>query len=121
MDDRPTVCVDLDGVLNTFDVWCGPEYFHPPRAGAKELLQSLQATGYRVVILTVRWHEWVAAWLEKNGLREFVDEVTDKKPPAHVYIDDRAVCFNGDFRATLTAVQRFRPFWEELAMKGGAR
>ena len=113
MDERLTVCVDLDGVLNTFDVWRGPEYFHSPRAGAHDFLRSLQAAGYRVVVFTVRWHAWAAEWLDANGLRQFVDEVTDKKPPAHVYVDDRAVCFRGDFDETLAAVNCFRPFWKQ--------
>ncbi len=116
MDQRPTVCVDLDGVLNTFDEWRGADFFHPPREGARQFLSELQAAGYRVVILTVRWHEWVSAWLARNGLADFVDEVTDRKPSAHAYVDDRAVCFQGDFDATLARVRSFRPFWES----GGA-
>jgi hypothetical protein len=112
MDDRPVVCVDLDGVLNTFDEWRGPEFFHPPREGAREFLESLHGSGYRVVVLTVRWHEWARAWLDKNGLGEFVDEVTDRKPPAMAYVDDRAVCFRGDFQDTLRHIRDFRPFWE---------
>lgn len=112
MDTPRTVCVDLDGVLNTFDEWRGPEYFHAPRPGAREFLASLHAAGFRVVVLTVRWHEWASAWLAEHDLARFVDEVTDRKPAAHVYIDDRAVCFAGDFEATLTAVHRFRPFWQ---------
>lgn len=113
MDSRPTVCVDLDGVLNTFDEWRGPEFFHGPREGAREFLSDLHASGFRVVILTVRWHEWVRAWLEANALSEFVDEVTDRKPPAHAYVDDRAVCFRGDFNDTLRQIIAFRPFWEK--------
>jgi hypothetical protein len=113
-DTRPTVCVDLDGVLNTFDEWRGSEFFHPPREGAGDFLKSLKAAGFRVVVFTVRWHEWVAAWLERNGLREYVDEVTDRKPPAHAYVDDRAVCFRGDFRKTFEDVLGFRPFWDQV-------
>ena len=122
MDSRLTICVDLDGVLNLFDEWRSPEYFHPPRPGAREFLAGLHAAGYRVVVFTVRWHEWVAAWLVENELAEFVDEVTDRKPPAHAYVDDRAVCFRGDFTATLDAVRKFQPFWEEApAGTGGSR
>ncbi len=113
IDSRPVVCVDLDGVLNTFDEWRGPEHFHPPREGAREFLAALCAGGYRVVVLTVRWHEWVSKWLQEYGLAEFVDEVTDRKPPAHVYIDDRAICFRGDFAETLEQVRTHRPFWEK--------
>src|SRR5689334_15341559 len=94
---RPTICVDLDGVLNTFDTWRSPEYFHPMRPGAREFLMRLSQENFRVVIFTVRWFEWVETWLEENDLRQYVAEVTDKKPPAEVYLDDRAVCFRGDF------------------------
>ena len=40
-DDRPIVCVDLDGVLNDYDGWKGADYFHPPRPGAREFSQQL--------------------------------------------------------------------------------
>jgi hypothetical protein len=114
MDTPPTVCVDLDGVLNTFDEWRGPEFFHPPREGAREFLAALKEQGFRVVVLTCRWHEWVTAWLREYGLAEFVDEVTDRKPPAHAYVDDRAVCFRGNFQQTLQSIRDFRPFWQDV-------
>jgi hypothetical protein len=110
--DRPAVCVDLDGVLNDFDGWKGAEFFHPPRAGAKEFLKALNERGFRVIVFTVRWAPHVESWLECHGLREYISEVTDKKPPAHVYIDDRAVCFEGDFARTLDLVTRFKAHWE---------
>ena len=113
MNAPATICVDLDGVLNKFDEWRGAEYFHAPREGAREFLASLKAEGFRVVILTVRWHEWVLEWLTETGLAEYVDEVTDRKPPAHAYVDDRAICFRGDFRDTLRSIRGFQPFWME--------
>jgi hypothetical protein len=109
---RPVVCVDLDGVLNLFDTWRSPEYFHPLRPGAREFLLRLKQDGYRVVVLTVRWFEWVEKWLDENGMREYVDEVTDRKPPAQVYLDDRAVCFQGDFDEAYRQIVTFKPFWE---------
>jgi hypothetical protein len=113
-NQRPIVCVDLDGVLNTFDEWRGPEFFHPPRPGAREFLQRLKSAGYRVVIFTVRYHGWVEEWLSENGLSTYVDMVTDRKPPAHVYLDDRAVCFCGDFDEAFVQIVRFRTFWEKI-------
>jgi hypothetical protein len=111
-DDRPIVCVDLDGVLNLFDGWKSADYFHEPRPGAGEFLKCLNEMGYRVVVFTVRWATHVEEWLERHGLRDHVSEVTDKKPPAHVYIDDRAVCFRGDFDSALKQVAAFRAHWE---------
>ena len=90
-DDKPIICVDLDGVLNEFDGWKGADFFHPPRSGAREFLEELNRKGYRVVVFTVRWGPHVESWLAKWGLSEHVWMVTDKKPPAHVYIDDRGM------------------------------
>ena len=114
-DSRPLVCVDLDGVLNTFDAWVAPEFFHPPRPGAREFLQKLHESGYRICVFTCRWWEWAQRWLEQNGMAEFVESVTDRKPPAVAYVDDRAICFTGDFRDTHERILRFRPFWENAA------
>ena len=113
MDDyKPTVCVDLDGVLNLYDGWKGAEYFHPPRPGAREFLQALQEGGYLVIVFTVRWQSDVEKWLIAHDLSQHVALVTDKKPPAHVYIDDRAICFQGDFASTLAQIASFKAHWE---------
>ena len=112
VNPKPVVCVDLDGVLNLFDTWRSPEYFHPPRPGAKEFLIRLNEAGFSVCIFTCRWHEWAAKWLEDNGLAQYVDRVTDQKIPAEVYLDDRAVCFQGDFNQAYQQIVNFRPFWE---------
>ena len=38
--------------------------------------------------------------------------VTDKKPPAFAYIDDRAICFQGDYGKTLDQLEAFKAHWE---------
>jgi hypothetical protein len=111
-EQKPIVCVDLDGVLNAFDGWKGAEFFHPPRAGAHDFLRDLNQRGYRVVVFTVRWAPHVETWLAEHGLAQYVAAVTDKKPPAHVYVDDRAICFEGDFVKTLDRIGDFKAHWE---------
>ena|SRR5579871_1432217 len=48
-----TVCVDYNGVLDTYTGWRGPDYFYPPRKGAREFLQALNERGFRLVKLLV--------------------------------------------------------------------
>ena len=109
---RPVVCIDLDGVLNPFDTWRSPEYFHPLRPGAREFLLRLKQDGYRVVVFTVLWFEWIEKWLDENDVREYVDEVTDRKPSAQVYLNDRAASFQGDFDEAYRQIVAFKPFRE---------
>lgn len=113
MSEQRVVCVDLDGVLNLFDGWKGADYFHPPRPGAEHFLRWLWEHDFQIIIFTVRWPEHVEAWLRQHGLNRYVHEVTDKKPPAHVYIDDRAICFRGDFDSTLNEIAAFKAHWEQ--------
>jgi hypothetical protein len=37
-----------------------------------------------------------------------VEEVCEHKPPAHVYVDDRAVPFRGDWEQVMTEIRQFR-------------
>jgi len=64
------------------------------------------------VIFTTRWPDDVRAWLEVHDLDRFVDSVTDRKPAAHVFVDDRAICHRGDFSETLERVLAFSAHWE---------
>lgn len=114
-DPRPIVCVDLNGVLDLYTGWKDPEHWDPPREGAGEFLKALDERGFRVVVFTTRWGDDARAWLAAHGLDRWVSEVTDRKPAAHVFVDDRAVCFRGDFGATLEEIVRFRAHWEEEA------
>jgi len=109
---RPIVCVDLNGVLDTYRGWQGEAHWDDPRAGAREFLQELDRLGYDVVVFTTRWRDDARAWLQRHGLLELVRDVTDRKPAAHVFVDDRALRFEGDFDATLREIQRFSAHWE---------
>src|SRR5690606_30096034 len=70
---RPSVCIDLDGVLARFDGWRGYEHFGVPLPGAIEFTQSLHAFA-DIVFLTSRcsgenggkWEALVRAWLDKH-------------------------------------------------------
>ena len=112
---RPVVCIDLNGVLDSYTGWKGPQHWDPPREGAAGFLETLSRAGYRVVVFTTRYADDARRWLAEHDLDRWVSEVTDRKPAAHVFVDDRAVCFEGDFSETLERIRRFRSHWEAPA------
>jgi len=106
------VCVDFDGVLAEYDGWKGPDHLGLPREGVEEFLREVSDLGMKVIILTTRHPDAVSKWLYDHDLYLLVDRVTRQKPPALAYIDDRAICFKGDFGAVLWKLLRFTPYWK---------
>jgi hypothetical protein len=113
--ERPLVCVDLNGVLDSYTGWKAPDHWDAPRPGARPFLEALVSHGFDVVVFTTRHRVGVRRWLREHGLLDLVAAITDRKPPAHVFVDDRAVCFRGDFDRTLQAVLGFSAHWETRA------
>ena len=108
------MCVDLNGVLDRYRGWKDPAHWDPPRRGAAGFLARLAAE-FQVVIFTTRYAPDARRWLRRHGLLRYVTSVTDRKPAAHVFVDDRAVCFTGSFRVALDSVRSFKAHWEETA------
>jgi len=109
---RLTVCLDFDGVIHSYQSgWQGPEVVtDPPIHKVDQAIKRLRKD-FRVVVHSARCRteEGRAAierWLVKHQIE--VDEVCEHKPPAHVYVDDRAVAFTGDWEQTIADVKSFR-------------
>lgn len=104
-----TICVDFDGVLHSYlSGWKGTEVVaDPPVPGAMRWLAGLQADeGLRVAIYSSRSKEEsgvvaMRGWLRENGAEVGVNvdklEFPREKPAAFLTIDDRAICFDGNF------------------------
>lgn len=107
---KTTICVDFDGVLNEYDHYDEND-LSTPRPGCKEFLETL-SQNHKVVILTARNFVKVLNWLDEYNLRKYVHHVTNIKPPAVAYIDDRAIPFNGNYEATIQALKYFEPYWK---------
>lgn len=107
---KKTICVDFDGVLHTYDKgYDNGKIYGDLVVGAKETLELLHCK-FRIVILTTRLNPMFDAenekskrdmrldirwWLAKKGIAEgtHYDELTNNKPPAIAYIDDRGIRF----------------------------
>lgn len=114
-----TVAVDFDGVLHSYiSPWVSSAIIpDPPVPGAIEWLTQISKK-FRVAIFTTRGatklgRSAVQSWLVENGWPEGAEvEVTSEKPPALVYIDDRAWRFEGVF-PTVQEIHQAVP-WNKL-------
>jgi hypothetical protein len=108
------VAVDFDGVLNTYTGWLGEYNLYDPRPGAKEFIEELFDLGYDVFIHTTRNPDRVYEWLRDHQFPSINRiQITQVKPPALCYVDDRAVCFNGDFHKSIEQIKTFKTHWEK--------
>jgi hypothetical protein len=115
------IAVDFDGVINSFkNGWKGPTETDEPVLSAAESIATLFHRGYKIIIFSTRAsteegvktiREYLLKHTEDPGLVEKI-EITDKKPIAHVYIDDRAIPFVGDWAETLKQIDEFKPWTE---------
>lgn len=94
------VAVDWDNTLYTVEDGWLPD--------AKRALKVLRRQGNTVVVHSCRagWaggREFIIAALVQAGFPDI--EVTDVKPNADVFIDDRAIPFDGDWSVTLKDIK----------------
>lgn len=112
---KQTVVFDFDGVIHSYESgWKGETIIpDPPVLGIKEAISQIREAGYEVVVVSTRTattagYGAVNAWLIDNGIE--VDRLCAEKPPAIVYIDDRAICFDGNAESLLGKIQTFVPW-----------
>ena len=97
---KKTVVFDFDGVIHSYTSgWHGVDVISdPPVKGIEIVIDELRHSGYSVVVVSTRCSclkgkRAIRKWLNKYNIE--VDKVCAVKPPALVYIDDRAICFDG--------------------------
>ena len=112
---KKTVVFVFDGVIHSYKSGWQSENIipDPPVDGIKEAIEEIRKAGYEVIVASTRcaYYEGKVAifeWLKKYGI--VVDGVCKEKPPAICYIDDRAICFDGNAKTLLEKIQSFKPW-----------
>lgn len=82
------------------------------REGCREFLESLY-NDYTIVIFSSRNHTHVENWIKYYRLDKYIKKVTNVKPPAVAYIDDRGIRFNGDYTEVLKYLKDCEPYWKK--------
>ena len=135
--NKPILCVDFDGVIHSYDSgWKGADVVSdPPVKGALKWLwkatewfdvqiyssRSSQAGGIQAMrewLLNFAIHEWG----DKDFADQFLASISfpENKPAAFLTIDDRAVCFEGDWSGLDPYdLSQFKP-WNKRELLGAA-
>jgi len=115
-----TVCMDFDGVLDHHNTEDPIDKIGEPLEPGIQLAKRIKKAGHRLVILTARpeqMHNTILGWLKGQGVK--ADEVTNVKPPAAMYIDDRAAEWPRNFNGGMTeAVKKIDNFGRRLREHG---
>jgi hypothetical protein len=121
---QPIICMDFDGVIHSYiSGWEGADQINdPPVPGAISFLSYLvRRTLYKVAIFSARAGQEggiyaMKEWLLKHDLPVSVLSLIDfptEKPPAFLTVDDRAICFDGDYETLFHKIDNFKVWYKK--------
>ena len=109
---KKTILIDLDGVLNQYDGHFNKDVIPPIKEGAKDFLVDL-SKNFEIKVFTTRNKLQTAKWIIENQVDEYISDITNVKDLAWLYIDDRCLCFEGDYKYTIDEIEKFQPYYKK--------
>jgi hypothetical protein len=112
---KKTLAIDFDGTLSAYTGWKGETApLDPPLPGAVDFLNECLDHGFKVTIFTTRPIQLVDEWLDQYAGPDVANvvEITNLKPPAWLYIDDRCFLFTGTF-PSMEEIDKFKAWWQK--------
>ena len=109
---KKTILIDLDGVLNTYTGNFDKNFIPKIKEGAFEFLQNL-SNEYEIKLFTTRNKLIASKWIFDNKLEKFITDITSEKQLAWLYIDDRSITFNGDFKELKNNIDNFNVWYKK--------
>lgn len=117
-----TIAIDFDGVISKYDGFKGKGVFGNPIKWAKECINRLYEKGYTIIIFTTRSEEKeIKEYLNRYDIKfNYINKnpknykigCSDKKVLADIYLDDRAINFNGNWHIAYKEIIKFNPWWK---------
>lgn len=121
-DIRYDVAIDFDGVINSYTSgWQGATATDPPVQGAAIAIKALLNAGKKLVIYSTRAADASGIETIRKYLYSLVGvdasaiAISYQKPIANIYLDDRAVTFNGDWDEALQKIATFTSYLDKPA------
>lgn len=116
-----TIVFDFDGVIHKYSKgWQDGSIYDEPVPGIKTIIDELRKENYQVVIVSTRCSTEqgiteMIEWLNKYDIE--VDRIDKEKPPALIYVDDRAICFDGNTQHLWDSIISFKTWQENKSIK----
>jgi adenylylsulfate kinase len=120
-----TICIDIDGTISHYIEWVDSKTFGEVLPHCAETIHHLKADGWYVIIYTTRADKAeISKFLEANNIPfdainenpNQPDNAKGGKPIADVYVDDRAIQFDGNWVGAYEKISGFVS-WEEAPIK----
>lgn len=108
---KKTILIDLDGVLNNYVGIFDKDFVPPIKKGAKEFLEKL-SNDFEIKLFTTRNKILAAKWVEENSLTGIVSDITNVKELCWLFIDDRCICFDGNYDLLCKKILEFKPYYK---------
>lgn len=119
----PTVCIDFDATIAYYDGWKGHGVFGKPLPECRKMLGKLKKLGWIIIVNTCRSEtELIIKYLDGNKIPyDYINYNPENtklglslaKPIADVYVDDRAVKFEGDWTKTFRDILQHKRWYEK--------
>lgn len=120
-----TICIDIDGTICHYIEWVDAKTFGEVLPHCAQTIHHLKADGWYVIIYTTRANkDEIGKFLTEHNIPfdainenpNQPDNAKGGKPNADVYVDDRAIQFDGDWAGAYEKITGFTT-WEEAPAK----
>jgi hypothetical protein len=132
--DKPILCIDFDGCVHSYERgWQDGEIYGTVVPGFFEWAAKAQEA-FKLVIYSSRsatdlgrmaMGVWIAErirdWRAASGGTFIEFSMAAEKPAAYLTIDDRAVCFTGNWEAPELTVEAMKAFTPWMLAQAGER
>lgn len=117
---KKVLAIDMDGTLLQYDGWKGEAHYGDPNPGMREMLDEVRLAGWTIVIWTTRGGD--GAIRRHLGKHRIPFDYVNKNPNgpassspkifADVYLDDRAIRFEGSTDGLAEKILSATPWFE---------
>ena len=115
---KKTILIDLDGVLNTYTGNFDKDFIPPIKEGAFDFLKNLSEE-YQIKLFTTRNKILASKWVIDNNLADYIVDITNIKELCYLYIDDRCIKFDGNYRDLSEKIRQFQAWYKNSSLPSG--